>query len=422
MPSSDGLRPGKALLKDASGGKLGAHAVSKEALVLRVGWHDREFILDYARFAAADEPSKVFLTAYGRNKRVVKQCTLTLKDSPHSVHVAMYHDVSRLSASVARAELQQQLREVVFGMQLNSFYVAKVIGYVIRAEPVVFADEQEAMYQLDAVIFEATPSVEFTLQQVIVRRDIDVPSALPFFVRQVLAALAETETWGGGDLALRNVDGTRIVIFRLPDRTMCARYCDMSAVSMDSAAVESAASSGETADAYAPELQQRGCVTSRTDGYCLGLVVAHALVVAASTVANAGPTTADGKSLTFEDLRGLGPAALLAAMEALPVRADNGLYEMACRLLAVEPGLRPSAVACLTGLTPGRPVTYAGVGAQSAAVLEKPYEWPDWIATTDPATEAPDILATPLGPITPDSRSLIDRGIQPSPSSDSMHI
>jgi hypothetical protein len=158
--------------------------------------------------------------------------------------------------------------------------------------------------------------------------------------------------------------------------------------------MDGSALSGETADAYAPEVQQQhGLVTSRTDGYCLGLVVAHALVVAASTVANAGPTTKDGKPVTFEELRGAGPAALLAAMEALPVRADNGLYEMACRLLAVEPGLRPSAVGCLTGLTPGRPVTYAGVGAQSAAVLEKPYEVADWIAATDPASEAPDILA-----------------------------
>jgi hypothetical protein len=58
--------------------------------------------------------------------------------------------------------------------------------------------------------------------------------------------------------------------------------------------------------------------------------------------------------VTFEELRDAGPAAPLAAMEALPVRADNGLYEMACRLLAVEPGLRPSAVGCLTGLTPVR--------------------------------------------------------------------
>jgi hypothetical protein len=87
--------------------------------------------------------------------------------------------------------------------------------------------------------------------------------------------------------------------------------------------------------------------------------------------------------VTFEELRDAGPAAPLAAMEALPVRADNGLYEMACRLLAVEPGLRPSAVGCLTGLTPGRPVTYAGVGAQSAAVLEKPYEVADWITSFD---------------------------------------
>jgi hypothetical protein len=395
MPSTDELRPSKVDLKDLPEGKYGADAVCEKVLLLRDEWSAREFIIDHARFAAAEEPSKVFLTAYGRNKRAVKQCTLTLKGSPHSVHVAMYHDVSRASASVARAQVQQQLREVVFGMQLNSFYVAKVIGYVIRAEPVVFADEQEAVYQLDAVVFEATPSVEFTLQQVIVRRDIDVPLALPFFVRQVLAALAETETWFGGELALRNVDGTRIVIFRLPDRTMCARYCDLSAVTMDGCGDEKdgSALSGETADAYAPEAQQQhGFVTSRTDGYCLGLVVAHALVVAASTVANAGPTTKDGKPVTFEELRGAGPAALLAAMEALPVRADNGLYEMACRLLAVEPGLRPSAVGCLTGLTPGRPVTYAGVGAQSAAVLEKPYEVADWIASTEPASEALYIL------------------------------
>jgi hypothetical protein len=65
---------------------------------------------------------------------------------------------------------------------------------------------------------------------------------------------------------------------------------------------------------------------------------------------------------------------------------------MACRLLAVEPGLRPSAVGCLTGLTPGRPVTYADVGAQSGAALEEPYEVADWIAATEPASEAPDIL------------------------------
>jgi hypothetical protein len=236
--------------------------------------------------------------------------------------------------------------------------------------------------------------VEFTLQQVIVRRDIDVPLALPFFVRQVLAALAEAETWYGGNLALRNVDGTRIVIFRLPDRTMCARYCDLSAVTMDGCGdeMDGSALSGETADAYAPEMQQHGFVTSRTDGYCLGLVLAHALVVAASTVTNAGLTTKDGKPVTFEELRSAGPAALLAAMEALPVRVDNGLYEMACRLLTVEPELRPSAVACLTGLTPGRPVTYAGVGAWSAAVLEQPYEMPAWIMETEAETEASDVL------------------------------
>jgi hypothetical protein len=394
MGSSHELWTGKVILKDLPAGKYDADAVCKQALKLRIEFRDREFILDHARFAAAaPEPTKGLFSAYGRNKRIVKQCSLTLEGSPHSVHVAMYHDVSRASASVARAQVQQQLREVMFGMQFKSPFVAKVIGYVIRAEPVVSEDEQEALYQLDALVFEATPSVEFTLQQVIVRRDIDVPLELPFYVRQVLTALAEAETWYGGNLALRNVDGTRIVIFRLPDRTMCARYCDLSAVRVEEKALDRSAVSGETADAYAPEVKrQHGFVTSRTDGYCLGLVVAQALVVAASTVANAGPTTKDGKPVTFEELRAAGPAALLAAMEALPVRVDNGLYEMACRLLTVEPGLRPSAVACLTGLTPGQPVTYAGVGAQSAAVLEKPYEVADWIVATEPASEAPDIL------------------------------
>jgi hypothetical protein len=415
MASTDELRTGKVVLKEVIEGKC--HKVSSEVLLLRDEWQGQEFVFipNHAVFATAQELSNVFLTAYGCNKLAVKQCTLTLNGAPHSVHVAMYHNVSRASASVAREQVAQQLREVVFGMQLNSFYVVKVLGYVIRAEPVVFADEEEAMYQLDAVVFEATPPVEFTLQQMIVRRDIDVPLALPFFVRQVLTALAETETWLGGDLALRNVAATRIVIFRLPDRKMCARYCDLSAVTMDNSA-----SSGETADAYAPEVQQHRFVTSRADGYCLGLILAQALVVAMRTAVNAGPTTKDGKPMTFEELRGAGPAALLAAMEALPVRADNGLYEMACRLLAVEPGLRPSAVGCLTGLRPGQPVTFAGVGAQSAAVLEKPYEVPDWIATTEPAWEAPDMPKTnaPL----PDARARHTHEGLHTLTTDSVHL
>jgi hypothetical protein len=152
MGSSHELWTGKVILKDLPAGKYDADAVCKQALKLRIEFRDREFILDHARFAAAaPEPTKGLFSAYGRNKRIVKQCSLTLEGSPHSVHVAMYHDVSRASASVARAQVQQQLREVMFGMQFKSPFVAMVIGYVIRAEPVVFEDEQEALYQLDAL-------------------------------------------------------------------------------------------------------------------------------------------------------------------------------------------------------------------------------------------------------------------------------